>query len=191
MKSIAWAVGIGLPVCGGAIGYACGGTNGAVYGVAAGLAAFILARLVVSLRHENVHRADYADDFVSRKLKSSNSDTDASEELSCPVSDVERHVVRNRNAHDVASRKARVWRAPRLTDGLSGQSARHIRRFWCYRTPSQTLLFVRLRAGKLYCMYMNRSGKGEGARWVVRKIEGEEYGALSEKLKNMAHAMDY
>ena len=38
MKSIAWAVGIGLPVCGGAIGYACGDTNGAVYGVAAGLA---------------------------------------------------------------------------------------------------------------------------------------------------------
>ena len=124
-------------------------------------------------------------------LKAGNSDTDASEELSCPVSDVERHVVRNRNAHDVASSKARVRRAPRLTDGLSGQSARHIRRFWCYRTPSQTLLFVRLRAGKLYCMYMNRSGKGEGARWVVRKIEGEEYGALSEKLKNMAHAMDY
>ncbi len=69
MKSIAWAVGIGLPVCVGAIGYACGGTNGAVYGVAAGLAVFILARLVVSLRHENVHRADYADGFVSRKLR--------------------------------------------------------------------------------------------------------------------------
>ena len=191
MKSIAWAVGIGLPVCVGAIGYACGCTNGAVYGVAAGLAVFILARLVVSLRHENVHRADYADGFVSRKLKSSNSDTDASEELSCPVSDVERHVVRNRNAHDVASSKARVRRAPRLTDGLSGQSARHIRRFWCYRTPSQTLLFVRLRAGKLYCMYMNRSGKGEGARWVVRKIEGEEYGALAEKLKDMDQAKEY
>lgn len=189
MKSIAWLIGLSAGC--GAIGYACSGTNGAVYGVSAGVAAFILARLIVSLKRKNTHtRGGYIDGIVSHG-KDENGNEDIADELSCPAVTAEQHVIRRKNAYDVATQKMHTRRAPRLTDGFSGQSARHIRRFWCYRTPSQTLIFVRLRAGKLYCMYMNRSGKGEGARWVVRKIEGEEYGALSEKLKNIVHAMDY
>ena len=66
------------------------------------------------------------------------------------------------------------------------QPARNIRSFWCYRTREQTLIFVRLRASRFYCMHMRRAGAGEGARWVVERVEGEEYGAISAPTLEMA-----
>lgn len=184
MKSIALFT--ALPICGGAIGYACGGTQGAIYGAAAGVAALIIAKLIDDLRREKSDGEAYYSGAPTHLKTRDN--VDKSNALA--RSDSGNNMRIRRENTEAAIRTARTRRTARLTDGLSEQSARFIRRFWCYRTPGQTLLFVRLRAGKLYCMYMNRSGKGEGARWVVRKIEGEEYGEISEKLKSMAHVMD-
>lgn len=66
------------------------------------------------------------------------------------------------------------------------QPARNIRSFWCYRTREQTLIFVRLRASRFYCLHMRRAGAGEGARWVVERVEGEEYGAISAPTLELA-----
>lgn len=64
-------------------------------------------------------------------------------------------------------------------DAFARQPARNIRSFWCYRTRERTLIFVRLRASRLYCLHLRRAGAGEGARWVVERVEGEEYGSIS------------
>jgi hypothetical protein len=79
-----------------------------------------------------------------------------------------------------------------LGDGtLDGQRARHIRRFWRYHTEDQTLLFVRLRAGGLYCLYMRKAGHGQGARWVVRKVEGGEFGKFSDESSRLWHGIEH
>ncbi len=69
---------------------------------------------------------------------------------------------------------------------FAGLPARDIRGFWCYRTREQTLMFVKLRRGRLYCLHMRRAGTGEGARWVVQRVEGEEYGAISPNSLRLA-----
>ena len=69
---------------------------------------------------------------------------------------------------------------------LERQPARRIVRFCCARTPEHTLLLVRLRTGRLYCLHLERSGRQEGARWAVRRAEGEECGALSEEALRLA-----
>lgn len=69
---------------------------------------------------------------------------------------------------------------------LDGQPARRIVRFCCARTPERTLLVVRLRTGRLYCLHLERSGRQEGARWAVCRAEGEECGALSEGALQLA-----
>lgn len=62
---------------------------------------------------------------------------------------------------------------------FASKSARDICCFWCYRTHDQTLMFVRLRANRLYCLHMCRADGAACAKWVVRRVEGEEYGAIS------------
>ena len=69
---------------------------------------------------------------------------------------------------------------------LERQPARRIVRFCCARTPEHTLLLVRLRTGRLYCLHLERSGRQEGARWAVRRAEGEECGALSDEALRLA-----
>lgn len=66
------------------------------------------------------------------------------------------------------------------------QPARNIRGFWCYRTREQTLIFVRLRASRLYCLHLRRSDNSEGVRWVVDCVEGEEYGKISSSALQLA-----
>ena len=87
---------------------------------------------------------------------------------------------------------ARLTGRRALGDGtLNEQSARHIRRFWRYHTEDQTLLFVRLRAGGLYCLYMRKAGHGQGARWIVRKVEGGEFGEFSDESSRLWHGIEH
>lgn len=168
-------------------GYLFSGIKGVVWGSVIGIALVVACIIVIAIYlhiHTNYNRLDAhpvnQDKHGNAHVPHYLTDSNAGFALKASVSDL-----RQRN------RKQYITR-PLLTDGgLTIESASHIKRFICYRTPEQTLIFVRLRAGKLYCMYMNRVKKSNGTRWVVRKIEGEEYGAISEKLKSMAQAINY
>lgn len=72
--------------------------------------------------------------------------------------------------------------------GFDGRPARSIECFWCYRTAEQTLLFVKLGRGQLYCLYMRRAN-GRGMRWIVHKIEGEEFGCMSSASRHIADSI--
>ena len=177
-----------LLLCAIAAGYLYCGTNGIIWGglIGAALVGVCFISAVIYTRLRAGTGKNDADMQSRYKLNDTRvphclTDANAGSALKATAGSLKR-----RNAH-----RPRIIR-PLLTDGgFTSESASHIKRFICYRTPEQTLIFVRLRAGKLYCMYMNRQKKSNGTRWVVRKIEGEEYGAISEKLMNMAHAIDY